>query len=134
MHCRNRAAWPPCTSVDLQNQIAAQRAPVVASALVNSHLELVPAAPRLYQLEALLKVLLPLLLLPSRAHDAPPLPPAAAAPVCRPATAVPAFARGLAPDPRLACRSPPVWAASCRFHCCLSLFAAGAAVWSRPCG
>jgi hypothetical protein len=77
---------------------------VVASALVNSHLELVPAAPRLYQLEALLKVLLPLLLLPSQAHDAPPLPPAAAAPVCRPATAVPAFARGLAPDPRLACR------------------------------
>ena len=40
---------------------------MVASALVSSHLELVPAAPRLHQLDALLKVLLPLpppLLLP----------------------------------------------------------------------
>ena len=65
MHCRNRAAWPPCTSVDLQNQIAAQRAPVVASALVNSHLELVPAArPLCHQRQLLQSAGLPRLCLP----------------------------------------------------------------------
>lgn len=40
----------------LQNQAAALQAPVVATAIASSHLEVVPVAPRLHQLDALLKV------------------------------------------------------------------------------
>jgi hypothetical protein len=53
-HFANHNALP--SRLALQNSAASQQAPVCASALVSSHLELVPAAPRLHQLDTLLKV------------------------------------------------------------------------------